>query len=219
MVIGDVGSSSHAPLARPFLRDRDLDVRMAAARSIGCLGFAHASAELVSATAVGLLPRFLCAEVVQALGQGAAPGISLLLADPDPSVRAVAVEMLGLVGDASFTTALGTLVSEDPSDEVRARAARSLGRIGGSDASRLLAVALDDPTGYVRVAAIGALAATGGAEWIGSIARLARSDDFDVARSAARSLALLDKRRLSVESTMWPDAIHLAEAMDRLEFR
>lgn len=91
------------------------------------------------------------------------------LADPDPSVRLAAIELLerpdlGTVARPERSAVLAGLV-EDQSAEVRAAAVRALGRVGGDDAARRLGALVEsDGAPRLRRIAAQALAETVGGE-------------------------------------------------------
>jgi hypothetical protein len=105
------------------------------------------------------------------------------LDDPDPSVRAWAVRLVGAIGgDENATAVEGRL--DDPAEEVRAAAAVALGRLGHWPAAPQLGGRLGDPAWIVRRNAALALRSFGAAGEL-LLNRALREDD-PFARDIAR---------------------------------
>lgn len=213
--LGDMGSGANVPLLLELLKhDSDRDVRSACARSLGRLGAAEAVPALVTALVERRVPDAAAAQALLALGSAAVPELLALLASEDPDVRAHAVELVGLLGDASHAEALIRSL-HDTSAEVRGRAALALGRLGASAAAVGLRAALDDRVPAVRGDAAFALGRLRDSEAVTQLVRLAREDSFAPARAAADALARIDGRRLAVEAALPGAGDHLHEAASR----
>ncbi|MFE6224782.1 fumarate reductase/succinate dehydrogenase flavoprotein subunit [Streptomyces sp. NPDC057854] len=145
----------------PYLTDRRPEVRAAAVAALAETAPAGTGPALadrlrdpdagVRAAAVGAL-RELAEVLVTDVELG--DGLRAALATEDPSVRAVAVEVLrsrGLGDAGTYAAALA-----DPATEVRLQAVRALVSV---DAAGALAAAADDPAREVRVAVAKGLAA------------------------------------------------------------
>jgi HEAT repeat protein len=211
--LGGMASGKAAPALIEALSDSDRDVAAAAARSLGRLGAVEAAEALVYALVQGRLPRASCAQALLAIGPEAAPRLRETLAEAPAEVAVFAVDLIGLLGDASDAPKLIELL-RDTSAEVRAAAARALGRLGAKEAAPELRRALEDRIAFVRVNAAHAIGVTGDRQAGPLLAELARNDSFDVAQAAAAALARVDPGRLE-EAGGWLGAeIHLAQAAD-----
>lgn len=210
--LGDMASSEAVPALIMALDDSDRDVRSAAARSLGRLGDARAVAALVDALVGSSIARTIAFRALLDVGAAAIPDLRRLAGHDDPSRRAVALELLGWVGDAPE----GAMVAaglDDASPEVRARAAAALGRLGSTSGAAALERALDDDVYFVRLQAARALGRVGEPRVVPALLRQARTDRFEAARAAAQAVAAIDPQALAAAET--PDAgPHIHEAAD-----
>ena len=214
--LGDMASSSAVAHLLEALEDPDAAVRAASARSLGRLGAVGAVEPIVHALAGGRLPRSVAGQALLAIGPPALPSLRALLAAPEPTARSFAVELVGLLGDASDDQSVLARL-RDSSAEVRAKAARALGRLGAEQAGAALTAALDDRIVFVRVSAARALAAVGDPDAVPDLLRVARADDFDAARAAASAAARLDPAVVRTAARDQDAGPHLQEAADFLE--
>jgi hypothetical protein len=125
LALGNLGDPSAVPALVRTLRDPDKYVRFGAAMALRKLGREPAGGEdrahlLIAEQDWGSLP---------ALGADATHALLRATRDPDPTVRARAVDTLGLLGDARGAEACG-LVLRDPDSEVRWRATLAFPRCG-----------------------------------------------------------------------------------------
>lgn len=137
---GRVGDPTKVPILLPLLADADPGVVRAAAQALGRIGDPKAAAALAEALARPeqplLVRRSLAAALAQAPHPDAQPALLQALADPDPQVRAYAVEALGHVGNEAAHDALAALRSDHEAllkgtvGEVAARALALLERRG-----------------------------------------------------------------------------------------
>ena len=211
--LGDMCSSRAAPDLLVALDDPAREVRMAAARSLGRLGAVEAIEPLVAAAHAGRVPRDVSALALLDLGPPALPRLVALSRNVEPAIRADAIELIGLLGEAGDEKSLlGHLT--DPSAAVRAATATALGRLGAAEARDALVRALGDRVPEVRAAAAGALGRIGGRRAADALVPVARADAFEPARAAAQALARIDPGRV-VQAASEPDAgPHLREAAD-----
>jgi HEAT repeat protein len=212
-VLGDMGARSAAPALVAALADSDGEVRAAAARSLGQLGATEAVWPLVGALWTKSVPRGTVGQALLALGPPAIPHLRVLLGDPEPTVRATATELIGLLADGSEAKRLVGLLA-DPAEAVRERAALALGRLGAAEAFDALERALGDEAAPVRAAAAEALGLIGNPRAFDSLLAIADGDVFEPAGAAANALARLDPARLELVARE-PDAgAHIREAAD-----
>jgi HEAT repeat protein len=213
--LGDMGSSANVPTLLALLeQDSDRDVRAACARSLGRLGATEAVSALVAALVERRVPDSVAAQALLAIGPAAVPELLALLESEDTHVRAHAVELVGLLGDASHAVEVIRSL-RDTSAEVRGRAARALGRLGASAAAAGLRAALDDRVPAVRGDAAFALGRLRDSEAVTLLVRVAREDSFAPARAAADALVRIDPRRLAAEAMLPGAGDHLHEAASR----
>lgn len=215
--LGDLASREDA--AQPLmaiLRDRDRRVTAASARSLGLLGAVQAVEPLVRGLASGQLTRPVGAQALRLLGTEASASLANLLTAEEEEVRAMAAELLGLIGNVGRTDQL-IEVLDDPSPEVRVRATRALGRIGDSGASAALQVTLSDPVPFVRAAAATALAKVGHSDSFDQLIEIAQNDVFVSAHAAAYAAAYLQPEQVELLASKRELSIHLQEAADLLQ--
>lgn len=202
-------------LVRPVLADPDTRISSAAIRTLGDIGDEWAIDLLVSALHSGLGPRSRIAAELERLapapGRKLLPllrdwnpavrfwgatllapypelGESNLIAltwDPDPNVRAAAVETLGSRGGAAVGAA--TLACLDDSEWfVRVHAARAAGHVLGVSAAPTITSLLADEQWWVRTAAKDALRGLGSEAVPSLLSVLTHSDPF--ARNGAAEI-------------------------------
>ena len=212
--LGDMGSPRPASSLVKALHDPDAAVRAAAARSLGRLGVRAAVEPVLAALGDRRLPRAVAGQALLAIGPAALPELRALQTVLDPVARALAVELVGLLGNASDDAALVERL-RDSSAEVRANAARALGRHGGEVGASELRTALSDRIPFVRVAVATALGAVGDRAVVVDLLRVARDDEFDPAHAAAHAAVRLDPA--AVRDAAREGGPHIAEAADLLE--
>jgi HEAT repeat protein len=175
-ILEQVRGEAHAALADVFLR-RGLVDRALADVDGGSVVRRARAAELL-----GLLRR-----------TEAAPRLSVLLADPDPEVRLVAVRALGRLGDPEVAEPLlGALTGPRPApSHVVAHALVGL----GTPAAPALLAALGHPDELVRATALDALRLLGVPGAAEPVARTLREDpSLEVRRRAATTLGRVGLR-------------------------
>jgi HEAT repeat protein len=213
--LGDMGSPRAVPDLLRALDDRARDVRMAAARSLGRLGAAEATEPVIASSLSGRVPRDVAGLALLDLGPTAVPRLLELTEDADPRIRAAAVELVGLLGNAPDAKPILDRL-RDPAAAVRAAGADALGRLGAGEARDALVRALEDRVPAVRAAAAHALGRTGGRRAAEALLPVARAHEFEPARAAAEALARIDPP-LVLQTASEPDAgPHLREAADRI---
>jgi hypothetical protein len=211
--LGDMGSGRAAGALLVALGDESRSVRAAAARSLGRLSTVDAVEPLVEALVGKRVPRAVAAQALIGIGPQSLPRLRALAQHEEAEVRAVVIELIGLLGDAADAP----LVSEglrDSAAEVRAKATRALGRLGAAEAAGDLRAALGDRIPYVRATAAIALGMIGDREAAQTLLAQAREDQFDPAQAAARALARIDPPLLWDAARRLGQGPHVAEAAD-----
>ena len=213
--LGDMGARRAIPALVARLDDRSPDVRAAACRSLGHLGAVDAVAPIITAGVERTVPGPVARLALLDIGPDAVPTVLRLVDHAEPRIRAAAVQITGLLGDAHDAAAiLGRL--SDPAAQVREATAAALGRLGAAEACDDLVALLEDRVPGVRTAAAEALGAIGGRHTTDALLPLARDDLFEPARAAAEAIARTDPA-LAVKAAAEPDAgPHLREAAGRL---
>ena len=218
-VLGDMAARAAVPALLDSLEDPAREVRAAAARSLGRLGAARAAEPLVLALAERRIPRAVAGQALLTVGPPALPGLTALVGHPSAEARAFAVELVGLVGDASHAALLVERL-RDTSAEVRAKACRALGRVGADEAAAELRTALRDRIPFVRTTAATALGLIGDRDAVPALLAEARDETFfEAAQAAARALARIDPATVVAAAADPGAGPHLREAADLLAVR
>jgi HEAT repeats len=212
-LLGDMGSPRAAGPLLAALEDPKREVRAAAARSLGTLQCVEAVEPLVDALVSGRIPRAVAGQALLTIGSDSRDRLRGLVPHADPDVRAVAVELLGLVGAASDAPLVATHL-RDSAAEVRAKAARALGRLGAEDEAANLRQTLDDRIPFVRATAAIALGMVADRKAGPALLEQARKDQFDPAHAAAYALAGVDPALLWDAARRLGQGPHVAEAAD-----
>jgi HEAT repeat protein len=216
--LGDMAVAETVPALLRALDDRSRVVRTAAARSLGRLHADEAAIPLIQALVAHSVPRGVAGDALLRMGPKIVPQLRELAAAPEPDVQAVAVTLLGLVGDSRDADVVGHTL-HDPSAEVRAAAAEALGRIGTPVSEAELQTALDDRVRHVRAAAATSLGEIGTRSALERLLDQARRDEFRPARAAARAATRLDVGAVRAAAAEPGAGPHLHEAADRAALR
>ena len=118
--LGDMGSLRAVPALLEALDDRNGDVRAAASRSLGRIGPEEAIEPLVTAGVERRVPRDVAMLALLDVGPSAVPRLLELTQHEEPRVRASAVELVGLLGEAGDAEDLPERL-RDTAAEVRPR--------------------------------------------------------------------------------------------------
>jgi HEAT repeat protein len=213
-LLGDMGSARAASSLLAALRhDSKREVRAAAARSLGTLQCVEAVEPLVDALVHGRVPRAVAGQALLTIGSASRDRLRGLVPHPAPEVRAAAVELLGLVGDASDAPLVAAHL-RDSAAEVRAKASRALGRLGAEEEGENLRQALGDRIPFVRATAAIALGMLGDRASGQALLEQARADQFDPAHAAAYALVGADPALLWDSARRLGQGPHVAEAAD-----
>jgi hypothetical protein len=211
--LGDMASPAAIPALLERLDDPEREVRAAATRSLALVGATVAVAPIVAALATGRVQRAVGGWALMKLGDSALTSLRGLVEHQDPDIRATAVELVGLTGDAGDSAQLVERL-RDPAAEVRAKAAHALGRLGAADAAVALRGALGDRIFFVRAAAARALGQIGDRASSAALVHMAQTDNFEAAQAAARALADLEPLGLAAAASVAAARPHLREAAD-----
>jgi HEAT repeat protein len=196
-LLGILGRTDAVPALSNLLRDGDPDVRVVAARALGRIGDPAAAKALLASVASRrrTVPAHLAAHALAGLGTAGQPALVSALDSPHERVRAVAAEVLGLIGAVGATGRVETTLRIDASTDVRVRAARTLGRLGTRSAIEPLLESLDpDQPPVLRAEAAKALGEIGTPNASGPLTDILGDREFDVGHQAARALLRLGKK-------------------------
>ncbi len=217
--LGDTCSMRAVPGLVNALRDPARPVRTAAVRSLGRLRAAPAAGPLSLAIAARSVPLTLAGTMMLRLGPDAAPSLRRLLAHTDPAVRALGLQLAGLLGAAGEVPVVRPFCRDDDDARVRATACLALARLGSGEVAGDLRAALRDVAPEVRAAAAQALGDLGDRDSVPLLLAGAAGDDFEPGNAAARAAARLDGAAVDVAAG-GPDAVgHLREAADAMRAR
>lgn len=211
--LGDMGSERALEPLLHALGDERRAVRAAAARSLGRLAAVDAVEPLVEALVQKRVPRAVAGQALLTIGSLSLPRLRALAQHAEPEIRAVVIELIGLLGDAADAPLVSRRL-RDSSAEVRAKATRALGRLGAAEAAGELRTALDDRIPFVRATAAIALGMIGDRDAAPALLAQARTDEFDPAQAAARALARVDPPLLWDAARRLGQGPHVAEAAD-----
>jgi HEAT repeat protein len=190
-LLGALGTSEAVEALVALLDDPDEEVRLVAARALGRAEDPAAAEALVrSLGGSRAVPQRVVARSLARLGSGAEPALVAALGSADVLTRAVAADILGLVGAVGSVPVLAAAVRDPEGGEVRIRAARALGRLGlsGGAPPLLEAVAEDNPPA-LRAVAARALGDVGDATATVVLTSLLGDADHQVAQNAATALS------------------------------
>jgi HEAT repeat protein len=192
-VLGNLGDPAAVPSLCPLLRDRNLDVRVVVARSLGRIAAPAAAMPLLDAVAGdNAVPPQLAAHALVRLGIGAQATIAAGLQHHSELARATALEVLGLIGAVGTAKQVEFALRSDLSLEVRVRAARTLGRLGPRSALAPLLEAVEPGHApRLRAEAARALGELGAPAAAQPLAALLADRDYEVAHESARALLKL----------------------------
>lgn len=193
-VLGLIASpATHEPL-RAALEDRDVRVRLAAARGLAELGQVDDewSTTLIADAAAYEHRLGAVAELVLALGARAPARLASVYFNSGSSeVRRIVV---AVIGELRLSQHVGILREAlDGDDELAARAARGLGLVGDVESTESLLAVVRDPgrSWFVRAAASTALGQLGDPAAVDALAAELRAGEWPRRRAAAEALARL----------------------------
>ncbi|TDT94126.1 HEAT repeat protein [Streptomyces sp. 846.5] len=129
-----LGLLRYRPSVRALCRllcHRDPEVRVVAGRALGRIGDASAVPDLLDCLhGLRPVPQSVVLRALTGFGPEGQTPIGAGLSDPDPLVRAMAIEALGATGAVAWAHPIAVALLQDPDPEVQIRAARALGTLG-----------------------------------------------------------------------------------------
>ena len=190
--LGDLKIAEMVDEIAKRLTDPVVEVRLAAARSLGAIGSLALIKTILGVLATpgrwGALDTY---EILRSFGPASSkPLIQALEPISAPKVRRLAAELLGLMHSVEAVPILRTAL-KDPDLELRTRVARALGRIGDPSAEPELIEGMKDPWWSVRAACAQALGELGSIEAIPDIERGLADRSWWVRRNSAEALGRL----------------------------
>ncbi|RMG45058.1 MAG: hypothetical protein D6718_08545 [Acidobacteria bacterium] len=168
--------------------DKDPIVRAAAASTLADLLGAEAIPDLVKAGQdLDASVRTEAAGALAGIGKPAAEALAAFVDDPSPEVRALAINGLGQIGDASQIPRLAEAAKDKDRRNllVRGEVAEALGDIGSPEGIPVLEELASDPEPSVRQKVAASLGRIGGTKAMELLQRLTR-DPVPRVRNAAR---------------------------------
>ncbi|MDF2626765.1 MAG: lyase domain protein repeat-containing protein [Symbiobacteriaceae bacterium] len=190
---GLMGDANVSRFLRPLLRDGNVEVRMAAGRSLLELGATDWIDDLVQTLAdPNLLSTLRIADVILGAGAQAVPSlVDFISANPGARGVTTALEILGDMRAVAASPVIAGPLQTSSSADVRAAACRALGRLETPDAVELLVSALDDEAWEVRAQALRALGRIGDPTAAPAVFRLLAGENPWVIFNAATALAAM----------------------------
>ena len=187
-VLGELKLPQSTAALLHALEDRDADVRIVAARSLGRMKLQAAEEALVQVLgkadqAVSARVAAICIE----MGPRTAPLLIKALREGTPKARFWAARVLGEIGDPRSVRSLGDAVL-DPDAEVRSASAWALGRLKDPSAAVLVEPLLQDPVWYVRAHAADTLGRIGGGAYAPRLTTALADRSWWVRRNALDAL-------------------------------
>lgn len=189
--LGAAGVSSTSSDVARLLNDKNLEVRIVAARALGKLGDAHSVTALLNSL-VGnrAVPTSIVSMALLHIGPSAVEGLVAGLGSRSSAVRGVSAELLGMHGAMSAERWLMLMNEHDPVLEVRVHASAALGRIGSPHAVEVLGrtTSPNEPL-TLRVASARSLGLIGGKNAVATLQVLLSDESEELALTACESLA------------------------------
>jgi HEAT repeat protein len=221
-LLGGAGDHEASSEITVLLRDRDLRVRIAAARALGRLGHPSSTPALLAAYLDTDRPigRGTLGMAILRIGASAAPTLRTGLESELPAARAFCAELLGHLGDLDSLPALLTLLEDEREDTVRANICRALGRIGSPLSTKAIALYLSGEHPVVlRQSAAWALGTISDPKARRSLLNALHDPDTEVASTAAQALLDISPNSLSEASCCDMAKVHADDALSSLRVR
>ena len=190
-ILGELKVPASVPALLEALEDRDPDVRIVAARSLGRMRLQAAEEALVAQLgrheqAVSARIAAICIQ----MGARTGPLLIKTLRDAQPKARFWAARILGEVKESRACRSLGDALL-DPDPDVRSASAWALGSIADRGTAPLVETALRDPVWFVRAHAAEALGKIGDTSMTDSIGELLADRSWWVRKNALDALVRL----------------------------
>jgi len=190
-ILGELKVPASVPALLEALEDKDPDVRIVAARSLGKMRLQAAEEALVAQLgkheqAVSARIAAICIE----MGTRTGPLLIRTLRDGKPKARFWAARILGEVKESRACRSLGDAML-DPDPDVRSASAWALGSIADRATAPLVETVLRDPVWYVRAHAAEALGKIGDTSHASALADLLADRSWWVRRNALDALVRL----------------------------
>ena len=192
-LLGLIRDRNLASLLIPLLADRDPDVRLVAARSLGVIGATSAADGILQALRttrrrIGL-PAWVAVDALLGMGVEIASAIETGLTSDDAAVRNVCAQVAGHGTIFSAAPQLSVLLATASESEVRVSAAMALGRVGGASEAAALALNTNSSeAAELRRSCAVALGDLGRQESLDTLVELLGDADRRLAQLAADSL-------------------------------
>jgi HEAT repeat protein len=190
-LLGELKVPASVPALLEALEDKDPDVRIVAARSLGRMRLQAAEEALVAQLgrheqAISARIAAICIE----MGTRTGPLLIRTLRDGKPKARFWAARILGELKESRACRSLGDALL-DPDPDVRSASAWALGSIADRSSAPLVETALRDPVWYVRAHAAEALGKIGDTSHSAALADLLADRSWWVRRNALDALVRL----------------------------
>lgn len=209
-LLGELKVPASVPALLEALEDRDPDVRIVAARSLGRMRLQAAEEALVAQLgrheqAVSARIAAICIQ----MGARTGPLLIKTLRDAQPKARFWAARILGEIKESRACRSLGDALL-DPDPDVRSASAWALGSIADRETAPLVETALRDPVWFVRAHAAEALGKLGDTSMTDSVAELLSDRSWWVRKNALDALVRLGEPSM-------PALYSALESEDRFE--
>ena len=195
--LGNIGLPEARMPLQNMLTDHRRDVRITAARSLGQLANPKSVPALLSALdhSHREVPFGTVLLALLRIGAGGITPLREGLKNGGESTRALAAEVLGLIGSLESTADLIDIMQNDTSVDVRIRSARALGRLGSEKAILpLRRIFEEDSPAPLQVVSCRALADIGDPVAIPWLMDLMDHGSYQLARAASAAMANLGER-------------------------
>jgi HEAT repeat protein len=192
-MLGDLELRSAVGDLCDLIDDRNPEVRIVAVRALGKIGDPAAAWRLLA----GLdrrdpVPSLLVTAALVQLGPDTEITLTAALDHPNPRVRVVCLDALGLLGATGAAARIAKALDADPSPEARLAAAAALGKLGARAGVPPLLDALDsDRPTALRAAAARALGELGAVATVPRLETQLADAQYRVAHEAAHALRRL----------------------------
>lgn len=219
--LGLLADPSTIPALTVAIRDRDVPVRIAAARAMGRIGDPAAVGALLSSRDGDRpTPYGVVSHALARIGPSGRDDLLAGLVHPSFRVRRMALDVCGELRITAARAAASSILVNDRDTLVRIRAARALGRIGTADVLGELYDSARGDNADIRQSIVRAVADIGAQASLPVLRRALGDDDHATARAAAEGLLELGRSGhailRAVAAGPGSAAIYALEALDTL---